>query len=149
MPDELAGRLPVLIRLRDFWGGMGCRAEHGDWTARQLEQSILRWLDDHRPHGLLPQVFERNLAEGNLLLLLDGVDEVPEEHFSDGQLIHPRQALLTGLANALPGWRKDGNRIVVTSRPYGLRPNERDRLGLPEVGLLPLDREVQHLFIKR
>ena len=105
-------------------------------------------MDEKQPFGLTSASFERNLTEGNLLLL-DGVDEVPEEHRVNDQTVYPRHALLTGLADALPPWQAQGNRILLTSRPYGLRADERDRLQLPEVGLLPLEDDLQRLFMAR
>ena len=44
----------------------------------------------------------------------------------NGTLEYPREALLSGLKDALPQWLKDGNRTPLTSRPYGLSPAERD-----------------------
>ncbi len=149
LPDSLVGRLPLLIRLRDFWGLMGCVPEQGDWSQGELEAAISHWLDKKLPFGLTASSFERNLAEGNLLLLLDGVDEVPEEQRVEAKTAYPRHALLTGLVDALPQWQQQGNRILITSRPYGLRAVERDRLRLPEVALLPLDEDLQRLFMAR
>ena len=149
LPDCLVGRLPLLIRLRDFWGFMGCEPEQGDWGQHELETAISHWLEQKQPFGLTASSFECNLAAGKLLLLLDGVDEVPEEQRVNSKTAYPRHALLTGLADALPQWQQQGNRILITSRPYGLRAAERDRLRLPEVALLPLDEDLQRLFMAR
>ncbi len=149
LPDSLRGRLPLLIRLRDFWGFMDCGEEQGDWTQKDLEESISCWLDEKKPHGLDSTTFERNLKAHNLLLIFDGVDEVPETYDQGGHSIYPRHALITGLADALPQWCADDQRILVTSRPYGLESNERDRLGLREAVLLALTRNQQQLFIER
>ena len=149
LPDSLRARLPVLIRLRDFWGHMGCAPDQGDWLQSDLERSILCWLAKKPYAALTPEVLERNLSKGNLLLLLDGVDEVPEEQRTNGKCAYPRHALLTALADALPAWQDRGHRILITSRPYGLRPAQRASLQLPDVTLLPLDDELQQLFIER
>ena len=49
-----------------------------------------------------------------------------------------------------PGHLKDhGNRVLLTSRPYGLEPEDTNTLGLPEAGLAPLPEELQELFVAR
>ena len=149
LPQNLRGRLPVLIRLRDFWAHMGCRSGEGDWCQNELETAIMAWLDKTRPFGLTADTFSRNLKQNNLLLIFDGIDEVPEKHHENGQCLAPRQALLSGLADALPQWQAQGQRILLTSRPYGLSPAQRARLNLPEARLLLLDRDQQQLFIER
>jgi len=149
LPEGLRGRLPVLIRLCDFWGHMACGRDAGDWSQRQLEAAVSGWLTKKEPFGLTAAVFQRNLAEGNLLLLLDGVDEVPEVDEDGAQTTYPRRALLSGLTDALLQWLEQNHRVLVTSRPYGLGAAERARLGLEEVGLLPLDEELQRLFVAR
>ena len=39
--------------------------------------------------------------------------------------------LITGLADAFPEWLKLGNRVLLTSRPYGLCSDDRRRVNLP------------------
>jgi hypothetical protein len=57
--------------------------------------------------------------------------------------------LLTGLADALPHRQKAGNRILLTSRPYGLDEAGLHRLGLPSAPLEPLPQPLQDLFVAR
>lgn len=149
LPDSLLGRLPVLIRLRDFWSFIGRRSDQGDWTQNELELAITRWLDMTRPFGLDSATFKMILAENNLILIFDGIDEVPEEYLDNEQILCPRHALITGLSDALGQWQACGHRILVTRRRYGLTPVERDRLNLPEAALLPLHHDQQQLFIAR
>ena len=61
----------------------------------------------------------------------------------------PRELLLSGLADALPEWLKAGNRILLTSRPYGLDEAGLHRLRLPQAPLGPLPQELQDLFVAR
>jgi hypothetical protein len=81
-------------------------------------------------------VFRAELKAGRCLLILDGVDEVPESRGDD----LPRRNLLSGLADALPAWRKAGNWLLLTSRPYGLEAEDQRRLGLPLAELAELPR---------
>ncbi|MFO1113838.1 MAG: hypothetical protein U1E35_08295, partial [Rhodospirillales bacterium] len=56
---------------------------------------------------------------------------------------------LSGLADALPVWLKAGNRVLLTSRPYGLDAGGLHRLGLPPAELEPLPQDLQDLFVRR
>src|SRR6266545_2830978 len=83
----------------------------------------------------LKAVLERRGREGRLLLLLDGLDEVPRERREEAEQI------LRGLAGRWPA-----SPLVVTSRPIGYRsPGAAFR----EVTLLPLDRERRRDFLAR
>ena len=79
------------------------------------------------------------------LLILDGVDEVPENVNGD----HPRRNLLSGVADALPDWLKAGNRVLLTSRPYGLDNAEHRKLRIASAELADLPDELQDIFIRR
>jgi predicted NACHT family NTPase len=75
-PASLRGRLPMLVRLRDFWQhlppqGVRSLGQGG------LEQSLERWLADQRYPGLDWACVQSHLDAGTALLMLDGVDEVP------------------------------------------------------------------------
>jgi hypothetical protein len=145
LPEGLRGRFPLLCRLRDWAGQEQCLKGNGRWTRAQLEESLRDWITATRPGGLTPEVFREELAAGRCLLILDGVDEVPE--VLDKHL--PRQNLLTGLADALKDWLPAGNRILLTSRPYGLDDAGRRRLALEETPLGELPEELQTTFIQR
>ena len=71
-------------------------------------------------------------------MIFDGVDEVPISHGDRTASWYPRALLLHGLSEAVATWSKAGNRILVTSRPYGLDEAEREKLGLPETRIEPL-----------
>ena len=116
LPESLADRLPVLLRLSEFWRSLDLQAGQTELGRYQWEQALCRWLDRHRPGDLTLERFRHYLAQGMVLLVLDGADEVPE---SEGKTC-PRQALLSGLAEALPDWTERGVRVLLTSRPYGL-----------------------------
>lgn len=83
------------------------------------------------------------------LLLLDGLDEVAVTETRDGVTVYPRALLLSGLEDALPTWIDINNRVLLTSRPYGLDQSGVHHLGLMEVELEPLPEELQDLFVRR
>ncbi|MCP4661243.1 MAG: TIR domain-containing protein, partial [bacterium] len=99
-----------------------------DRIARQLRHA------GHPARGL-PAVLDREAQEGRLLLLLDGLDEIPREDRDEAE------SLLRDFAARWPR-----SPIVVTSRPIGYRRPAHDFL---ELDLLPLDRERQREFLGR
>ncbi|MCX7113560.1 MAG: DUF4062 domain-containing protein, partial [Proteobacteria bacterium] len=115
LPGELRGRFPLLCRLREWAGHEDGLRGNGHWTRAELEHSLADWIDKAHPGGLTWEAFQEELQAGRALLILDGVDEVPES-LPQGHL--PRRNLVTGLADALPAWLKLGNRVLLTSRPY-------------------------------
>ena len=133
-PMVLRGRLPLLVPLRDFATGMDCGHRERTWRRTNLEKALADWLDRSRPGGLSGALLAAHLDAGNAFLLFDGLDEVPVSQHVQGETTYPRELLLSGLADALPDWQKAGNRILLTSRPYGLDEAGLHRLGL-ESGL--------------
>jgi hypothetical protein len=49
LPDTLVGRLPLLVRLRDWASHPEFLAGNGRWTCEQLVASLAGWLDKTRP----------------------------------------------------------------------------------------------------
>ena len=148
-PQRLRARLPVLVPLREFWTSMRCERGRQSWQRHELEAALAAWIDRSPPPGLTGALLMTHLGAGSAFLLLDGLDEVPPSHDSDLGTVYPRALLLSGLADALPDWEKAGNRLLLTSRPYGLDRAGLQQLGLPEAPLLPLPRELQDLFVGR
>jgi len=149
-PQSFRNRLPVLVPLGEFWQSL--RLERG---IRQLSREGLvialgRWLEARAGAERMPaEVFSDLFCRGRALLILDGVDEVP---LTDGDVrrrIYPRACLLAGLADGRDYWTRAGNRILVTSRRYGLQSADVNRLGLTEAPLSELEDELQFLFIRR
>jgi hypothetical protein len=148
-PVHLRGRLPLLVPLRDFALGMDCGGGRLTWRRSDLERALAAWVDASAPEGLTGDLVLAHLEAGSAFLLLDGVDEVAVSDTRDGRTVYPRELLLSGLADALPTWQDKGNRILLTSRPYGLDDAGLDRLGLPPAPLEPLPRPLQELFVER
>lgn len=148
LPSELRDRLPLLVRLREFWpqlptiGGTAL-------TSNEIEAALIRWIDTKRPGGLKGEVFKHHLSAGSALLMLDGVDEVPLSRGQGADMWEPRSALLSGLASGIPEWISRGNRLLVTSRPYGLTEIEAQRLGIGKITINPLPEDLQALLVQR
>lgn len=76
-PKALAGRLPLLVRLRDVWRFLP-RDPGRDWVSRaELESALGDWVDTGSPGGLEWADVVPHLEQGSTLLIFDGVDEVP------------------------------------------------------------------------
>ncbi|MFO0819020.1 MAG: SUMF1/EgtB/PvdO family nonheme iron enzyme [Pirellulales bacterium] len=148
-PESLRGKLPVLIRLRDFYDSLpkipGCDA----LTLAQFEQSLAQWLAARKPGGLTWDCLKHCLEEGRALVIFDGVDEVPLDEGGPDRPWYPRKMLLSGLTQASSTWTARGNRLLVTSRPYGLDDVDRQRLGLTHAPLSDLDDKLQQLLVQR
>jgi formylglycine-generating enzyme required for sulfatase activity len=148
LDDGLKGRLPVLLRLREFWEYLAPRVG-ASFTVSDLEDAITAWVTKRRPDGLDAALLRAHLAHGSALLLLDGVDEVPVSATRGASKWLPRQQLLSALADACPTWIKAGNRMLLTSRPYGLSDDEAGRMTLGFAPLQPLPDALQWLLAYR
>ncbi|TDC78320.1 NACHT domain-containing protein [Streptomyces hainanensis] len=122
---ELVGRVPFFLPLRalthdalpaprDFLAAAGC------------------------PHTAPDGWAERVLAAGRGLLLIDGVDEVPESERD------ATRRWLRGLLAAFPG-----NRWLVTSRPSAVRQDWLVDQGFAELSLSPMNRTAVTTFVHR
>ena len=148
LDDGLKLRLPVLLRLREFWEYLPPRVG-GSSTVADLEDAIAAWVDRKRPDGIDGALFRAYLAHGSTLLLLDGMDEVPVSVNTTGGKWLPRQQLLSALTDACPAWDRVGNRLLLTSRPYGLSDGQAASTGLRIATLQPLPRPLQSLLAHR
>lgn len=148
-PAGLADRLPLLVRLRDFWDSLPMRSGRREMSASELEESLGDWIDKKGIGGLKGDDLSVHLKHGSALLILDGVDEVPLNQDGDLDLCSPREMFLSGLTEALPGWQTNGNRILLTSRPYGISDDAIRRLGIQTSPINSLPSEIQTLLVRR
>ena len=148
-PEPLREHLPLLIRLRDFWTALPSAPGGRSLSRGELEQALHGWLDEKQPGQLSWACVGGHLQRGRLLIMLDGFDEVPIRVGADAAAYHPAGMLLEGLADAVPHWTGQGNRVLVTSRPYGLNAAEVRRLGLRSVAIADLDGPLQELLVGR
>jgi hypothetical protein len=148
-PMNLRGRLPLLVPMRDFHERIDGRGRRTG-NRRELEETLAAWVDQSPLADRLTGAnLLAHLRAGTAFLLLDGLDEVPVFDTRAGAEVYPRDLLLTGLGDALPVWLKAGNRVLLTSRPYGLDEGGLRKLGLPQAPLEPLPQPLQDLFIAR
>ena len=149
IPSSFQGRLPLLLRLRDFWTHLklvpGCR----EMSAAELKAALAAWVDAKQPGGLTWSVVQPHLDGGSLLLILDGLDEVPLTHGDPKSICQPRAMLLSGLTAALKKWTGEGTRVLLTSRPYGLSQRGAGKLPLRSVRLGDLDEPMRELLVRR
>ena len=148
-PPALHDRLPVLVPLRDFWPALPLPHGGHHLSSAALSAALGRWLADSAGGRLDAATFAALLDAGRCLLILDGIDEVPIVHGDGNRRTFPRACLLAALAHAIDDWTRAGNRLVLTSRPHGLRPEDLRRLHLPEAPLSALEADLQSLFIQR
>ena len=134
-PAIFGGRLPILVRLRECWRALPARPGARELSRHEFERCLATWVAANS-EGLddAEQVLA-HLDAGSALVVLDGVDEVPLAHDEGRAQWFPRALLLSGLSNAMGAWTAAGNRVLVTSRPYGLSASAVAALGLPEAPL--------------
>jgi hypothetical protein len=81
-----------------------------------MEQAIYDWIAEHALGWLDRETARGYLQQGEILLILDGVDEVPCSHGEGAETWHPRGLLLSGLAAALAGRGQSGGPGCKTRR---------------------------------
>ena len=148
-PEPLRGRLPLLIKLREFWEFLPNLERGAELTHYQFESAIKHWIEGKKFDGLAWTTVQDHLDAGLTLLIFDGVDEVPLERTKPDRAAEPRTLLLSGLSNAINHWTSKGNRVLVTSRPYGLTDAQSRPLGLDHEPVAELPRELQELLVRR
>jgi formylglycine-generating enzyme required for sulfatase activity len=146
---SLQDRLPLLVRLRDFWPFLPTTPGLHELSQAELEKALSAWVQAKLPADLAWTGVRPHIERGSALLIIDGVDEVPLSQGEGRQVSHPRQLLLAGLGQAIPEWVRLGNRVLLTSRPYGLSAGEAVRLGLAEAPVEDLADEAQTLLARR
>ncbi|MCY2987357.1 MAG: SUMF1/EgtB/PvdO family nonheme iron enzyme [Planctomycetota bacterium] len=233
-PVSLGGRLPVLIRLRDFWRCLPILPGEQSMTVEEFAEALRKWLAHEAPPGLEWDCLLAHIESGSALLIFDGLDEVPSTWGDERRLCYPRELLIKGVALAMERWGKrwleeelevpqtederrlfndlteaankrgkrvkevvevfeseyenrllkklntvkeswlmphieavievleagnvrklrqknliPWNRILVTSRPYGLNEDQRRQIGLPHYPIHGLQRPIQDLLVRR
>lgn len=128
LPDELQGlrgRIPFVLPVRRF-------AREGFPSPDDLLTAVRHPLADAAPEGWVVRV----LAAGRALLLVDGIDEAPEE-----QRVEVRDQLRRLLRIY------SGNLCLVTSRPPAVGADWLAEEGFTELTLAPMNRDQVAAFI--
>jgi hypothetical protein len=115
----------------------------------ELESALGNWVDTGNPGGLQWAHVTPHLARGTALLIFDGVDEVPVREGEGSKAYYPRAALVAGLIEAAAAWQEQGNRVLLTSRPYGIDDREVRKLPLRHAPIRELDDSLQALLVRR
>jgi len=146
LTEAITGRLPLLIPLRELWPSFQQADLAGSGT-QQISGLIERWLNQGLSRVPLKwtSIADR-LSKGEVVLFLDGFDEIPIES-KEG--VPVRATVLSGLQEAVPQWNSQGNRILVTSRPFGLLASEIAGLGLKSVSISGLGDSMVEVFVRR
>lgn len=147
-PDEyrehlapaLVNRFPILVPLRELWSRLPAVGSGRTMSCGELEGLVASWLIDKGAPDVDAALVSAHFDQGSALVVLDGLDEVPPPR---------RSVLVESLGDARDPWTKRGNRLVVSSRPYGLTDSEVRRLGLSVAPLQPLPDGLQWLLARR
>jgi len=148
-PQGLAERLPLLVRLRDVWRFLPRDAGRDCLSRAELESALGNWLDTGNPGGLDWADVAPHLQNGAALLIFDGVDEVPLREGDGRRAYYPRAALLAGLIEAAVDWQQQGNRLLVTSRPYGIDERQARELPLRHAPIREMDGAAGRSVVQR
>ncbi|MEX1028202.1 MAG: SUMF1/EgtB/PvdO family nonheme iron enzyme [Candidatus Paceibacterota bacterium] len=148
-PQSLAPRLPLLIPLRNVWNYLPKDAGRDVLSQAELEAALGNWLNTSSPGGLDWADVTPHLEYGSALLIFDGVDEVPLRDGEGRSACYPRAMLVAGLTDAATSWQKQGNRLLVTSRPYGIDEQQAHKLPMLQAPIRELDEALQKLLVGR
>ncbi|MCI0496427.1 SUMF1/EgtB/PvdO family nonheme iron enzyme [candidate division KSB1 bacterium] len=147
-PGALKDKLPLLIPFREFWPFLSHYPGQRELSSKEMNAALERWATQKLEQIDWPAI-DRFMTQGKTVLLFDGVDEIPISVGASKQIYYPREMMIAGLKNMVPEWLKKGNRILLTSRPYGLEERDAQAMGLSRSEIIDLPTRLQHLFIKR
>lgn len=131
----LGNRLPVLLPLAAYANALAA----GNVP---LERFIASYYQENKGIGLpLNALLARGLAQGGMLFLLDGLDEVREREI--------RHRVVDRVRDFYNLHRNAGNKFILTSRIVGYREVRPEAEGLAECTLVDFDTEDIEEFVGR
>ncbi len=144
LPEPLSGLLPIRLILREAAArhiapNVDKGTAHMLWNA--LHDDIALRLGEAAAERLLPYLQERLLKDG-ALVLLDGLDEVPEAQQRRKTLLEAVQEL----ASMLP---RNKSRFLVTARPYAYADPKWHLSEFSILALAPFSEDQVDRFIAR
>jgi formylglycine-generating enzyme required for sulfatase activity len=136
---------PLFLRLRNFGAFLKQNKEH---FPAPCSGSLIAYLENQFRTGerinLTAQFFDRRLAEGNCLILIDGLDEVSDQ----------RSEVVQHISSFVDQYGTNGNRFGFASRPRGYETVELQlrslNLAVADVNPLSLDgisQLIQNLLV--
>ena len=144
VPETLRGRLPVRLVLREIAARhIPADADQGRagmiWDA--LKDDIAARLGEAAASRLYAYLHGRLLREGGLILL-DGLDEVPQAR-------RRRKALLEAIRDLVGTLPAAESRFIVTARPYAYADSAWQLPGFHILALAPFSQDQVERFIQR
>ncbi|MFO0134313.1 MAG: SUMF1/EgtB/PvdO family nonheme iron enzyme [Planctomyces sp.] len=153
VPESLQGRLPVFIPFRDLVDEVRSQPRQSAMSAAEFLALLQKWAGRRAAEtGVTPALLGAWLKAGRALLIFDGIDELPTAATAADFQWNPKNVVVESLPLVLREWGQLGNRILLTSRPYGLEDNQRQalqRAGAVSCSLQPLPEDLQTLLVQR
>jgi hypothetical protein len=143
----LQDRLPLLVRLRDLWPFLPATGGMRQLSGREFEKTISAWVEEYHPPELTWPIINSHLDRGTGLMIFDGVDEVPITRTSGQNILFPRDMIVSGLSSFISSRCRTDNRLLVTSRPYGISAADQRKLKLRHAPILELDATQRELLV--
>jgi len=111
LPESLRDKPVIRLILRDVLPFLPSNAQSGTavWLWNALEADIRKRIGNATAQKVL-LALQLKVAESPCLLLLDGLDEIPEANKHRQHLIQAVQDLVN--------WLAEGSRVILTARPY-------------------------------
>jgi formylglycine-generating enzyme required for sulfatase activity/energy-coupling factor transporter ATP-binding protein EcfA2 len=135
-PASLKGYLPILVFFKDFWPIY--QREIKKEGAEIAFKLLLGKYFDKSKCPLPLDTVNAFLAKGRALVLLDGLDEVPEVLRPDlVKLVHQFQ------------FQHDKNRFLITGRPHGIEGKGIECFGKHHRKIEPLEEKKAEIFISK
>ena len=143
LPEALRGLLPVRLILRRAarWVPENSARGCADLLWQALRADVTERLGEAAAERLVPTLQQRLLTDGGLVLL-DGLDEVPEAARRRGCLLESIQEFVAGLP-------ADRSCVLLTARPYAYADPRWHLTGFPVLALAPFRREQVEHFVDR
>lgn len=148
LPPSLSAKLPVLVRLREFWQTLPKESAGGVLAEQDFVTILSTWLRGKTATAATLDL-SAFLEHGLALFIFDGIDEVPTSFSTANGDATPRQLLLGALSQVVERWTPNGNVLLVTGRPHGLTHHDIVRLGLDQAPIADLPDEIQELLARR
>ena len=130
----LEGRIPVLVPLSAYANAIAKRD-------LPLQRFLSNYFEDRGLELPLTPLITEKLARGEVLLLLDGLDEVRE--------LKHRNLVVERVQDFYSRHRGAGNKFVLTSRVVGYREVRPSAEGLAEATLVDFDDEEIEAFVEK